>query len=331
MSEETNHHQQDETEAPDEWTVLADTYTSVLVPSFAPIYDAVADYVINGSAKRGELKVLDFGCGPGEPTLTIARRKTVSKVVGVDSTRSMLDKAARRLAKHPEELSKNVIFNHVRRDVKMKDLSKTTGGDDTFDWVVSTFVLHYVEFSRRVELVSQFLKQAPNVLICSWGPDTKVGFLRAIKIFGTWKGGDQTKDISEVETTPEDDGTVETPRGSFTLCRKEAYQGIANQISDGTKMDFEAKTLVLTFSSVSSLLSFLPLSTNENDIQAMWRLLVSWPSVQVTLGDGPDHPLTFPTEVNFCHFSRTSKTKRNSEFDHDGESNDDKRSKTSQE
>ena len=52
-------------ETPDEWTILADTYTSVLVPSFAPIYNAIADAVLVGGVVPS--KILDLGVGLENP------------------------------------------------------------------------------------------------------------------------------------------------------------------------------------------------------------------------------------------------------------------------
>ena len=240
MSEPGN--EQEEPETPDEWTALANTYTSVLVPSFAPIYEEVAEYV-GADDTAAKLKVLDFGCGPGEPSLTMAKKFPNAEITGLDSTQPMLDIAAKVLAEHTS-VSDRVSFHHVRRDVSMKDLVETAGNG--FDWIVSSFVLHYVDFDRRVELVSQFLTMASKVLICAWGEQSKVGWLRAIKTYGTWKR-DSSKDICEIELAPEDDGTLKTPRGSFTLCREEAYQGIADKLLDGVQMTFEIKSISVTF------------------------------------------------------------------------------------
>ena len=115
------------------------------------------------------------------------------KLVGLDSTPLMLDIAKKRHQKR--QLTNQVSFHHVGRDVTMETLKMTVGPDAPFDWVVSTFVIHYVDFDRRVELTSFFLDMAPKVLYVTWGDQSKVGFLRAIKTFATWKGSQGAKDI----------------------------------------------------------------------------------------------------------------------------------------
>jgi len=295
-------------EEPDEWTVIADSYTSVLVPSFAPIYNAVADLI---SCKKDDdatvKKVLDFGCGPGEPSLTIANKFPSFEVVGVDSTQSMLDIAVKRVTQKPNRMNdcSRIRFHHIRRDVTMEELVKTIGCD-SFDTIVSTFTMHYLDFPRRVELVSQFMKMAPDVWLVSWGDQSKVGFLRAIKTFGKFKT-DTSKDICDLQVDPEDNLDVESPKGSFTLCRKEAFQGIVDQVDGSQLASFDIKSITLCFASIKNLLQFLPIPTDDNDIEAMWKLLKSWGADQVTLGDGPDQVMSFPTDVVFCHLVRGPK------------------------
>jgi len=222
-------------------------------------------------------------------------------VVGVDSTQSMLDIAAKRVK---EKVNDRICFHRIHRDVTMEELVKTTG--DTFDIIVSSFTMHYLEFPRRVELVSQFLKMAPDFWLLTWGDQSKVGFLRAIKTFGKWKG-DTSKDICELQINQEDNMEIESPTGSFTLCRKEAFQGIVDEVDGSQLASFETKSITLRFESVKALLKFLPIPTDDNDIETMWNLLKSWGSHHVTLGDSPDHVMSFPTDVVFCRITRGPK------------------------
>lgn len=285
-----------EEEAADEWTVLADSYTDALVPSFAPIYDAVAETV-----GENKVRVLDFGCGPGEPALTLLQKNSsVKEMIGIDSTKPMLAIAEKRAKE--AKLSEKSTFLHVRRDVKMEDLKKTVEGKDV-DQIVSTFVLHYVKFPRRVELVNTFLEIAPDVLFATWGKQSRVGWLRAIKTFGTWKR-DTTKDICEVEVNDEDNGEDETPTGSFTMPRKENFQAIVDQAKNACMESFEVRTISITFANVKALVSFLPMSTDDSDYKAMWKLLKHWNSDQVALKETLDQELCFPTDVVFCRISR---------------------------
>lgn len=158
MSEEKASKTEEQGESPDEWTVLANSYTASLVPAFAPIYETVGDIIVKDLKVHN--KLLDFGCGPGEPSLTLANTISSVTIVGVDSTQVMLDIAKKR--SDEANLNDRLSLHHVRRDIAMKDLEASVGGG--FDAVISTFVLHYVDFARRVELTSTFLKLAPEVI-----------------------------------------------------------------------------------------------------------------------------------------------------------------------
>eukprot|EP00730_Choanoeca_flexa_P013684 TRINITY_DN558_c0_g1_i1.p1 TRINITY_DN558_c0_g1~~TRINITY_DN558_c0_g1_i1.p1 ORF type:complete len:291 (+),score=63.99 TRINITY_DN558_c0_g1_i1:186-1058(+) len=280
-------------ETPDEWTALADSYTTALVPSFAPIYNEIATLV-----QDRDLKILDFGCGPGEPALTLLDAVPSRAIIAVDSAKPMLE-----IAKKRADAKTNITFKHVRRDVKMEEL-KALGTD--FDAVVSTLTIHYVDFPRRVQLTTTFLEIAPFVLFAAWGDQRKVGFLRAIKTFATWKGATET-DICTVTIDNEDDQTAESPRGSFTMARKETFQAIADQ-AHNAKLDlFETKIITLKFPSVRALLSFLPMPIGDADVEAMWKLLQQWnqdDQGSVTLSDSPDAEVTFPCDVAFCRIAR---------------------------
>lgn len=306
MSEEKASTTEEQGEAPDEWTVLANSYTASLVPAFAPIYETVGDIIVKDLKVHNN--ILDFGCGPGEPSLTLANTISPVTIVGVDSTQVMLDIAKKR--SDEANLNDRVSLHHVRRDITMEDLEKSVGRG--FDAVVSTFVLHYVDFARRVELTSTFLKLAPEVIYATWGPQSQVGFLRALKTFGTWKGSKGEQDICTVKVDDADDGTVQSPRGSFSMARKETFQGIVDEIDGAIISSFETRTILIKFPNVSALLSFLPFPTiDDNDCQVMLKLLSQWSKQegQVSFSGEKDKPmhdqgLFFPTSVVFCRLSR---------------------------
>jgi len=177
----------------------------------------------------------------------------------------------------------------------------TVGPDAPFDWVVSTFVPHYVDFDGRVDFTSFFVGMAPKVLYVTWGDQSKVGFLRAIKTFATWKGSLGAKGILDTKADIEDDRKVASPRGSFTMSRKATFQGIVDKIDGVTISSFETKNLLVRFPNVRALLSFLPFPSDDQDCEAMLKLLRHWGSTQkeqvIFGGDGKerlDPPLGIP-------------------------------------
>jgi ubiquinone/menaquinone biosynthesis C-methylase UbiE len=87
---------------------------------------------------RGDEHVLDFGCGGGVSTRTIARRLNGGgEVTGVDVSSRMLSRARKRLVK-----CENAQVLHG--DVRHMDL-----GDRTFDVIVAIHVLHEISPEDR--------------------------------------------------------------------------------------------------------------------------------------------------------------------------------------
>ena len=84
------------------------------------------------------LRILDAGCGSGWYAEQLLGRGAI--VTGIDASASMLDYAAKRLAKNPAS---------SRLRLQVADLGdRLPFGDNVFDGVVSPLVLHYLEDFR---------------------------------------------------------------------------------------------------------------------------------------------------------------------------------------
>ena len=105
-------------------------------------------------------RVLDFGCGSGEPTLALAPLVAPGRVVGVDLSPTMLAVARKRARlRHAD----NVRF--VRGDIARLRLS------GRFDRVVSRYGLMFVDdIPLALAHLRRTLKPGGRIAVAVWGP-----------------------------------------------------------------------------------------------------------------------------------------------------------------
>lgn len=104
---------------------------------------------------EGDERVLDIGCGDGEITALIARRVPHGFVVGIDSSRDMIELAIKRC---PSERCPNLTF--FLKDAGAMDF------DEEFDAVFSNACLHWIIDHKSVlEGIKRCLKPSGKVLL----------------------------------------------------------------------------------------------------------------------------------------------------------------------
>jgi SAM-dependent methyltransferase len=120
--------------------------------------------------------VLDLGCGDGRLAgLVLANRPNVERVVAVDRSPAMLDRARHNFAGDP------------RVEVVVGDLEQPLAADGTFDVVVSGFAVHHLADERKRSLLGEVRDRlAPSgvfanlEVVRSATPERHADFLAAI-------------------------------------------------------------------------------------------------------------------------------------------------------
>lgn len=164
-------------QAQQEWDWLSSKYLQIFVPIFQCLYDVIATNVANASKHRSSLEILDVGCGPGEPAITISRslhqRHVQHHILGIDLSEKMIQLAN---ARSQENKGGGVVF-------QAKEVSELVSTHQhSFDFVNCSLVLMYMPNAlESLQQMSALLK--PDGLLCAavWGPIDNVPLLKCIK------------------------------------------------------------------------------------------------------------------------------------------------------
>ena len=118
----------------------------------------IRDQILELIPWRGDERVLDVGCGRGLLLVGAARHLTSGKAIGVDRW-----VAGALTGNRPEAVLENARVEGVldRVEVKQGDVRQLPFADDSFDVVVSNFVVHEVDNRAERE---QMLREIVRVL-----------------------------------------------------------------------------------------------------------------------------------------------------------------------
>lgn len=172
---------------------------------------------------KAGMKILDFGCGPGSITITLAELLAPhnGQIVGIDIARNQIDAANALLEKQAQELKPIVTFSQG----SVYDLN--TCQDQQFDMVFGNAVMyHLADKEKAISELKRVLK--PNGLIAirdSYDAATIVqpilprhqAMLNVLTKFGALSGGDNDFGIKQPQFLREHGFEVLSRSASFEM------------------------------------------------------------------------------------------------------------------
>jgi trans-aconitate 2-methyltransferase len=137
---------------------------------------------------RGDETVLDAGCGTGEVTATLLERLPHGRVIALDGSRQMLDKARERFAGDTR-----VSFLHA-------DLGEPLPLDEPVDAIVSTSTFHWVpDHDALFRHLAAVVRPGGQLVVDCGGAGNIAGVLEALRELGhaehpwTYAGVEETQ------------------------------------------------------------------------------------------------------------------------------------------
>jgi SAM-dependent methyltransferase len=108
--------------------------------------------------------VIDVGCGTGRFSFAVADK--VEKVVGIDLSKKNIDKANNSLSK---KLNSKISFQHTT-------VSELIKKNHHFDYAVMTYVIHEVDPTERISLLTEMSLIADKIIIGDYLVPANKGF-----------------------------------------------------------------------------------------------------------------------------------------------------------
>ena len=135
-----------------DYTKISQCYDETRVPLIQDTLEFYLSKIVDlGKIKDGS-KVLDVGCGTGIYTIPLARR-TDALVVGLDSSKDMLEKANKKEGSH-------------RVEWRIGDAEDLPFDDAHFDCAFMTMVIHQIVSKRRaIDEIHRVLKRKGRLVI----------------------------------------------------------------------------------------------------------------------------------------------------------------------
>lgn len=198
----------------EEWNSLAQGYTAALISPFGQLYTEIVKLVQETTkAENSNIKILDVGCGPGEPSLTVGRLMPNATVIGIDWAEKMIEIANSRInAAHLTNVQCKVL------DICSGDGPATTLGQ--FDIIISSLVVMYLPNPLHVlKKLKTLLKDDGALILVVWASESQVPFLHIIKsmvqqlVTGT--------SAEQIEQNSESQHPAENTPGSFYYSNSE--------------------------------------------------------------------------------------------------------------
>lgn len=155
------------------WTRCSNNYQE----TFGLLTDQSIPLLIHAAKIDSSCRVLDIGCGPGNSTNALS--KTGANVTGIDFSQKMIDAA---INKYPE-----IDFKHA-------DAENIPEKDNTFDAVISNYVVHHLADPVKVfSEVARVLKPNGRFAFVVWGQNEEQSSFGAF--FGAFMAHHELSDL----------------------------------------------------------------------------------------------------------------------------------------
>jgi SAM-dependent methyltransferase len=138
-------------------------YDRLIAPNQDALFVHIRRLIPSGAS------VLDVGCGTGR--LAFAISDVAQTVVGIDLSLKNIERARRNLARNPSD---KITFEH-----KPVDQIRPVG-HGRFDYAVLTYVIHEVNESERIQLLTEVSEIADHVIIGDYVVPVGFGLWTAI-------------------------------------------------------------------------------------------------------------------------------------------------------
>ena len=135
-------------------------YDKFVAPNQDRLFQQIKNIIEPGS------KVIDVGCGTGRFSFLIADK--CESVLGVDISKRNINRATVNLQHNP---NKKISFKHTTLE---QIIEKKT---EHFDYAISTYVIHEVDETERINLLKNISKVADKIIIGDYLYPNKTGVL----------------------------------------------------------------------------------------------------------------------------------------------------------
>jgi SAM-dependent methyltransferase len=135
-------------------------YDKFVAPNQDRLFQQIKNIIEPGS------KVIDVGCGTGRFSFLIADK--CESVLGVDISKRNINRAIVNLQRNP---NKKISFKHTTLE---QIIEKKT---EHFDYAISTYVIHEVDETERINLLKNISKVADKIIIGDYLYPNKTGVL----------------------------------------------------------------------------------------------------------------------------------------------------------